>query len=72
MTKIFKLNGLDCANCAAKVERRVGKIKAVKDANVDFMSLKMIVDLSDFNQDIMSEIEKAVHKVDKNIDIVEL
>ncbi len=67
MTKILKLEGLDCANCAAKVERNVGKIKGVEDCNVNFMTLKMMVDIKNESQELLEEIEKAVKKVDKNI-----
>ena len=36
MKKNFKLEGLDCANCAAKIEKNVKKLDGVKDATVSF------------------------------------
>ncbi len=72
MTKKFRLEGLDCANCAAKVERTVGKIKGVEDSNVDFMTCKMIVDIKDDSEELLNLIKAAVVKVDKNIVIKEV
>ena len=41
MKKKFKLEDLDCANCAAKMEEAIKKIPGVNDANVSFMTQKM-------------------------------
>ena len=37
MKKKFKLQDLDCANCAAKMEEAIKKIEGVSDATVSFM-----------------------------------
>ena len=44
MKKKFKLQDLDCANCAAKMEDLIKKIDGVNDASVSFMTQKMMVD----------------------------
>ena len=36
MRKSFKVNGIDCANCAAKLERNIAKIRGVESAAVVF------------------------------------
>ena len=38
MKKVFKMQDLDCANCAAKMENAIKKIDGVIDANVSFMT----------------------------------
>lgn len=38
MKKKFKLQDLDCANCAAKMEEAIKKIDGVTDASVSFMT----------------------------------
>ena len=38
MKKKFKLEDLDCANCAAKMEDAIKKIPGVNDASVSFMT----------------------------------
>ena len=40
MKKKFKLQDLDCANCAAKMEEAIKKIEGVSDATVSFMAQK--------------------------------
>ena len=40
MKVVLKLEGLDCANCAAKIETAVSKIQGINDVNVVFMTQK--------------------------------
>lgn len=40
MKKVFKLEDLDCANCAAKMENAISKIEGVESVNVSFMTQK--------------------------------
>ena len=47
MKKKFKLEDLDCANCAAKMEEAIKKIGGVRDANVSFLAQKMTIDAED-------------------------
>ena len=64
MKKKFKLEDLDCANCAAKMEEAIKKIEGVNDANVSFMTQKMMVDaVDDKFDDIMKEVVKVCAKV---------
>ena len=43
----MKLEDLDCANCAAKMEEAIKKIPGVNDAVVSFMTQKMTIDAED-------------------------
>jgi len=56
---------VDCANCAAKVEEAVKKIDGVKDASVNFMSQKMVLDVEDGR---LEEVLKEVVAVSKRIE----
>ncbi len=47
MKKIYKLENLDCAVCAQKIENGVNKIEGIKNATVSFMSSKMAVEYYD-------------------------
>ncbi|MCR4604380.1 MAG: cation transporter [Eubacterium sp.] len=58
MKKKFKLQDLDCANCAAKMEEAIKKIEGVTDASVSFMTQKMMIEADDDIFD--SVVEKAV------------
>ncbi|SHO45573.1 cation transporter [Anaerocolumna xylanovorans] len=65
MKKTFRLEGLDCANCAAKIEAAVGKIEGVKEATVNFMTTKMIIEAEDEKMpEIIAEAEKIVKKIE--------
>ncbi len=47
MTKKYKIEGLDCANCARELEEELNKIEGVSSATVDFIGGKVILDCDD-------------------------
>ena len=59
MKKVFKLEDLDCANCAAKMEAAIQKLDGVKSASVSFMTQKMTIEAED---DKFDEVVKAAVK----------
>ena len=65
MQKSFRLIDLDCANCAAKMERGINKIKGVNKCAINFMMQKMTIDINDDIFDaIMDEVEKTIKKIE--------
>ena len=67
MKKKFKLQDLDCANCAQKMEDAIKKIDGVNDATVSFMTQKMSIDADDERfEAIMDEVVKVCKKVEPN------
>lgn len=71
MKKKFKLQDLDCANCAAKMEESIKKIDGVNDAVVSFMTQKMTVDADDTRFDeIMDEVVRVCAKVEPDCQIL--
>ena len=69
--KNFKLEGLDCANCAAKIEKNVKKIDGVKDATVSFFAQKLVLEADDDKFDeIVKEVAALVHRVDPDCTMV--
>lgn len=44
MKAVLRLEGLCCANCAAKIEREVQKISGVTEANLSFMTQRMTIE----------------------------
>ena len=71
MKKKFKLEDLDCANCAAKMEEGIKKIPGVNDASVSFMTQKMMVDADDDRFDeIMKEVVAVCAKVEPDCRIL--
>lgn len=71
MKKKFKLQDLDCANCAAKMEEAIKKIDGVNDASMSFMTQKLTIDAVDDRFDaIMDEVEKVCAKVEPDMKIL--
>ena len=71
MKKKFKLQDLDCANCAAKMEESIKKIDGVNDAVVSFMTQKMTVDADDERFDeIMDKVVRVCAKVEPDCQIL--
>ena len=65
MKKKFKLQDLDCANCAAKMEEAIKRIEGVAVANVSFMTQKMTIEAEESRFDeIMKEVVAVCRKVE--------
>ncbi|MBO5460084.1 MAG: cation transporter [Lachnospira sp.] len=65
MKKKFKLQDLDCANCAAKMEEAIKKLDGVQDASVSFMTQKMVIEADDEKFDsIMKQVVEVCKKVE--------
>lgn len=70
MKKTYKIE-VDCANCAAKMEAATKKVPGVKDANVNFMLLKMAVEFEEGADPkaVMPEVLKVCRKVESDCEI---
>lgn len=47
MKRSFKLQDLDCANCASKMEDDISKLEGVNSATISFMTSKLTLDTDD-------------------------
>lgn len=65
MKKVFKLEELDCAHCAAKMEDGIKKIEGVTDASVNFLAQKLTIEADDT---IFDEVVKKAAQVIKKIE----
>lgn len=71
MTKTYKLEDLDCANCAAKMEAAINKMDEVKSATVSFMTQKLTLETDgDITEDLMKKIAKICKKVEPDCRIL--
>ena len=73
MRKVLKVTDIDCAHCAAAMEKGISKIPGVTYASVNFLTQKIIIeyeDSADFNE-LLPLIKKAVKKVDSDCDIAQ-
>lgn len=72
MKKKFKMENLDCAHCAAKMEDAIKNIPGVQDANMNFMMQKLTLEVADdANMDeILAQAQACCSKVDEECKIV--
>lgn len=65
MKKTFKLQDLECANCAAKMESGIKKLDGVNDATISFMTQKLTIDADDARfEEIMAQAVKICKKIE--------
>lgn len=68
MKKKFILEGLECANCAAKMERAISELKGVKEATVNFMTQKLVIEAeAEMMPEIVRDAEKIIKKFEKHV-----
>ena len=71
MKKKFKMEDLDCANCAAKMEALIQKIPGVTSASISFMAQKLTIEAEEAQlEEILHQAQKAVSKIDSNCRIL--
>lgn len=70
MKKTYKIE-VDCANCANKMEIATKNTDGVKDATVNFMMLKMIVEFEEGADEkkVMKQVLKNCRKVEDDCEI---
>lgn len=64
MKKTWKLKDLDCANCAAKMERAINELDGVEKATVSFMTQKMTLVFAD-DADVDALLKQAIACIQK-------
>lgn len=73
MKSKFKIKGLDCANCAAELERAIKKIDGIESASISFMTLKMEIEYDETREEeIFQKIKKVIKKEEPDVTIEEV
>ena len=70
MRKAFKLQDLDCANCAAKMENGIKSIDGVRSATVSFMTQKLVLEADDRFDAVLDEAERVCRKIEPDCAIL--
>ena len=72
MKKTYKLQDLDCANCAAKMERAINAMPEVANATVSFMTQRMTIEFVDDSseKEVMDKVAKAIRKVEPDCRVI--
>ncbi len=71
MKKTYKLEDLDCANCARKMEEAIAKLPGVTAVSVNFLAQKLTIEAADEGFDeLMKGVVKCCRKVEPDCTIV--
>ena len=71
MKKVFKLEDLDCANCAAKMENAIARIDGVRRVSISFLAQKMTLEADDDRFDaIVQQAVACCKKVDSECEVL--
>ena len=73
MKKTLKFTEIDCANCAAKVEKNISKLDGIESVRVVFLTQKIILEVDETADwdNLLKQIEKAAKKVEPDCEITE-
>lgn len=71
MKKIFKIKNLECAHCAAKMQKEIEKLDGVNSVAVNFLMQKLVLDASNEKFDeILIGAKKIIKKIEPDCEIV--
>ena len=71
MKKVLRMENLDCAHCAEKMEKKVAGIRGVNEVSISFMAQKMVLDCDGERfEEIFDEVQRAVRSVDKDCSVL--
>lgn len=72
MKKLFLLKGLDCSNCAAKIEKEVGSLNGVSLSSVNLMKQMLTIEVETAVADtVAKQIESIVHSHEPDVEVSE-
>lgn len=73
MKKKFKVEGIDCPNCAAKIEKMVGELEGITSSKINFMAEKLTVEAEEnVLAGLLETITKTVKVVEPEAVVSEL
>ncbi len=71
MKKTYKLENLDCANCAAKMERGIKKLPGVNSASISFMTSRLTLEADDeIFEEIFTKAQSVCRKIEPDCRIL--
>lgn len=71
MKKVFMIEELDCAHCAAKIEDSIAKLEGVTSVSVNFLAQKMTLEADDAHFDeLVKEAQKICRKIEPDCRII--
>lgn len=72
MQREFLLKGLGCANCAAKMERRIEKMQGVTHVSISFATKKLILEWDTYElEEMKQKIKEIVQKIEPHVQVID-
>lgn len=72
MKSKFKIKGLDCANCAAELERAIQKMEGIISASLSFMAERLEIEYECEKEEIIKRLKKLIKKEEPDATIEEI
>ena len=71
MRKTFKLDEIDCANCARKLQDAIAKVDGVSSVSINFMTQKMTLEADDARfDDVFDEVVRLTADLEPDCEII--
>lgn len=67
---VLSVKGLNCANCASKIENKISEMENLKDVNLDFLGEKIIFKSNRDENELISEIQKIADSIEDGVMIL--
>jgi len=67
----YKLNNLDCVNCANKIESRLNEDNNINSANINFSKLTVTIE-TQMKNGVKEYISKIIKNIDSNVNVLEI
>lgn len=66
----FKIEGLDCANCANELEESISKLDDIETVSISFMTERMVIETETTDKDkLIEDIKKVIKKSEPDVSI---
>lgn len=68
----FKIKGIDCANCAAELERKIQKMEGIESASLSFMAERLEIEYDCEKEEIIKRLKKIIKKEEPDATLEEI
>lgn len=72
MKSKFKIKGIDCANCAAELERAIQKMEGITSVSLSFMAERLEIEYDCEKEEIIKRLKKLIKKEEPDATIEEI
>lgn len=70
MKKTFRIQNLCCGHCASKIESKIKELDFVNDCRLNFMTLRLSIDIVDGHEDqVVAQAKQIATRIEPNIQI---